>query len=126
MKNTGMNMAQPDVTRYRSQPRGERIVQEAAMSQRRIGARQKQRISFPLISALYIHPGDPAYSCAHSGLCIKESNETRMRQSRELIIPDWSISACMVDTTGQWGWADVWRHIKINQVVLLMHKTQIP
>ena len=34
-----------------------------------VGARQKQIISFPLISALYIHPGDPAYSCAPSGVC---------------------------------------------------------
>ena len=47
-------------------------------------------ISFPLISALYIHPGDPPTVVLP--LESVESNETRMRQSRELIISDWSIS----------------------------------
>ena len=55
-----------------------------------VGARQKQRVSFPLISALYIQLGEPAYSRAHSGVC--RMNKMRMREGLELMIPDWSNS----------------------------------
>ena len=46
-----------------------------------VDARQKQRVSFPLISALYIQLGEPAYSRAHSGVCTM--NKMRMREGLE-------------------------------------------
>ena len=51
----------------------------------------KQRISFPIISALYIYTPETRPTVVLP-LESVESNETRMRQSRELIAPDWSIS----------------------------------
>ena len=59
-------------------------------TQRRRCEVEAEKVTFPLIAALYIQLGEPAYSPAHSGVCRK--NEMRMREGLELMGPDWSNS----------------------------------